>query len=287
MGYFTLRASNSLPQQNALSIDVEEWFHVCGLPSEPVVQRCEWRVEQNIARLLDLLARHDTRATFFVLGSVAEAIPSLVPQIAAAGHEIASHGYSHRLIHELTREEFREEIRKTHDILSRQSGQTPVGFRAPQWSLSPKRTPWAIEVLVAAGYCYDSSCNPLLFVGDQRGKRTPHRLQAQNGTIWEIPPLVTTTPLVNLPTGGGWGLRFFPCRLIERTMGHTNRGGNPAVLYLHPRELDPDGPRLRLSPLASFATYGPRVDVGPRLERLLRRYRFTTLRDLVTTWESA
>jgi len=285
MGYFT--SSLSLPQQNALTIDVEEWFHVCGLPSDPVVRRCEWRVEQNIARLLALLSRHGIKATFFVLGSVAEEVPTLVPLIAAKGHEIASHGYSHRLVYDLTKAAFRDEIRKTHDILLRQSGQVPVGFRAPQWSLTPQRTPWALEVLCEEGYCYDSSCNPLPFVGDRQGERTPHRLPAGNGTIWEIPPMVTSTPLVNLPTGGGWGFRFFPCRLIERTIARTNNGGSPAVLYLHPRELDPDGPRLRLPALKSFATYGPRHDVVPRLERLLRRYRFTTLRDLVTTWESA
>lgn len=287
MGYLTLRAFQALPRQNALSIDVEDWFHVCGLRAEPVIGRSEWRVEQNIDRLLVLLERHETRATFFVLGSVAEAIPSLVPQIAAAGHEIASHGYSHRLVHELTRAEFREEIRRTHDILGRQSGQTPAGFRAPQWSLSPKRTPWAIEELIAAGYGYDSSCNPLPFIGDRQGRRTPYRLSAGNGTIWEIPPLVTAAPLMNLPTGGGWGFRFFPCRLIDWTITRANREGEPAVLYLHPRELDPSGPRLRLSALKSFATYGPRQDVAPLLERLLKRYRFTTLRDLVTTWESA
>jgi len=287
MEYFTLRDSRFLPQPNALSIDVEEWFHVCGLPSEPVVRRCEWRVEQNIERLLGLLARHGTKATFFVLGCVAETVPSLVPRIAAEGHEIASHGYSHRLVYDLTQEAFRDEIRRTHDILLRQSGQVPVGFRAPQWSISPVRTPWAIEALHEEGYRYDSSCNPLPFVGDRQGKLTPHRLPAGNGTIWEIPPLVTATPLVNLPTGGGWGFRFFPLRLIEQTVEKMNRAGFPAVLYLHPRELDPSGPRLRLSPLGRFAAYGPRMDVAPRLERMLQRHRFTTMRELVKVWESA
>lgn len=272
---------------NALSIDVEEWFHVCGLAAEPVVRRYEWRVERNIERLLGLLERQGVRATFFVLGCVAETIPSLVPRIAAAGHEIASHGYSHSLVYDLSREAFRGEIRRTHDLLLRQSGQPPVGFRAPQWSLSPARTPWAFEVLREEGYRYDSSCTPLPFVGDRGGRRTPHRLTAGSGTIWEIPPLVTATPLVNLPTGGGWGFRFFPLSLIDKTVEAVNRDGNPAVLYLHPRELDPDGPRLRLSPLRSFAAYGPRRDVAPRLERLLGRHRFTTMRELVKLWESA
>lgn len=287
MGYFTVQGSHALPVPNALSVDVEEWFHVCGLPEEPVVRRSEWRVEQNIERLLGLLERHGIKATFFVLGCVAETLPSLVPRIAAEGHEIASHGYSHRLVHDLSRGAFREEIRRTHDLLLRQSGQSPVGFRAPQWSLSPVRTPWAIEVLHEEGYRYDSSCNPLPFVGDRQGERAPHRLSAGNGVIWEIPPLVTATPLVNLPTGGGWGFRFFPFRLIDRTVEKMNRAGNPAVLYLHPRELDPSGPRLRLSPLGTFAAYGPRTDVAPRLESMLGRHRFTTMRELVNMWQSA
>lgn len=287
MGYFTLQTSPALPQPNVLSIDVEDWFHVCGLQTEPVVRRSEWRVEQNIDRLLALLAHHGIRATFFVLGSVAEAVPALVPRIAAAGHEIASHGYSHRLVYELTKEEFRNEIRRTHDILHRQSGQVPLGFRAPQWSLTPSRTPWALEVLCEEGYHYDSSCNPLPFVGDQRSRRTPHRLPAGNGTIWEIPPLVTATPIVNLPTGGGWGFRFFPRWLIDWTIRKTNRADTPAVIYVHPRELDPAGPRLKLSPLVTFATYGPRKDIFPRLDRLLKCYQFTTMRELVNVWESA
>lgn len=287
MGYFTLRDSVSLPQPNVLTIDVEEWFHVCGLAEEPVVGRHEWRVERNIERLLGLLARHGTKATFFVLGCVAETVPSLVPRIAAEGHEIASHGYSHSLVHDLSQEGFRGEIRRTHDILLRQSGLPPVGFRAPQWSISQARTPWAFEVLHEEGYRYDSSCTPLPFVGDRQGKRSPYRLPAGNGNIWEIPPLVTAAPLLNLPTGGGWGFRLFPLRLIDRTVEAVNRAGNPAVLYLHPRELDPEGPRLRLSPLKSFVTYGPRRDAAPRVESLLRRHRFTTLRELVNSWESA
>ncbi len=287
MGYFTERSPGIPPQPNVLSIDVEEWFHVCGLAGEPVVSRREWLVERNIERLLGLLARHNTRATFFVLGSVAETVPTLVGRIAAQGHEIASHGYSHSLVSDLTREGFRDEIRRTHDLLLRQSGQSAVGFRAPQWSLSPARTPWAFEVLREEGYRYDSSCTPLPFVGDRLGKRVPHRLAAGTGTIWEIPPMVTAMPLVNLPTGGGWGFRFFPLGLIDRTVAALNRAGYPAVLYLHPRELDPAGPRLGLSPLRSFAAYGPRRDAAPRVESLLGRHRFTTMRELVNVWESA
>lgn len=270
---------------NALTVDVEDWFHVCGLDREPQVPADEWRVRHNTEKLLAFLAGHGVHATFFVLGCVAEAIPGLVPEIAAAGHEIASHGYSHRLVNRLDPAQFRDEIRRTGDILERQAGQRPAGFRAPQWSM-PARTQWPFEILREEGYLYDSSCTPLPFVGDSAASRTPHRIAVSSGTIWEIPPLVTPSPVCNLPTGGGWGLRFFPQPLIHKTIRELNAKGFPAVVFLHPRELDPSGPRLKLAPLKAFATYGPRTDVTERLSALIRRFTFRTLHDLVRQWES-
>ncbi|HEY6839443.1 MAG TPA: polysaccharide deacetylase family protein [Geobacteraceae bacterium] len=271
---------------NALTVDVEDWFHVCGLDQEPQIPAGEWRVRHNTERLLAFFAEHRVEATFFVLGCVAEAIPGLVPAIAAAGHEVASHGYSHRLVSRLDPGEFREELRRTGDILERQAGQRPVGFRAPQWSLSAGMQ-WAFDILHDEGYAYDSSCTPLPLVGDQAAPRTPHRISVPGGTLWEIPPLVTPLPLCNLPTGGGWGLRFFPQRVIQKTVRALNGEGFPAVLFLHPRELDPSGPRLKLAPLKAFATYGPRTDVTKRLTPLLKQFRFRTLRAMVRQWESA
>jgi polysaccharide deacetylase family protein (PEP-CTERM system associated) len=270
---------------NALTVDVEDWFHVCGLARQPAVSAADWRVRGNVEKLLALLAQWEVRATFFVVGSVAEAIPELVPEIAAAGHEVASHGYSHRLVTELGPEVFRAELRLTGTILERQSGQKPIGFRAPQWSLSAK-TPWAYEILHEEGYRYDSSHNPLPFIGNPAGPRTPHKIDVTNGTLWEIPPMVTPSLLGNLPTGGGWGLRVFPQPLIGKTIRALNDAGAPAVIYLHPREIDPSGPRLRLTPVKYFAAYGPRTDVSRRVNNLLRCFSFGTVRDLVEQWES-
>ena len=232
------------------------------------------------------MAEYDVRATFFVLGSVAEAIPELVPGIAANGHEIASHGYSHRQVTELDPSGFRDELGHTGEILESQSGQKTVGFRAPQWSLSDA-TPWAFEILHEQGYWYDSSCTPLPIVGNPAGSWIPYRVETKRGSIWEIPPMVTPSPVGNLPTGGGWGLRFFPRPMIRSTIMELNGAGSPAVLFLHPREFDPDGPRLRLKPLKKFVTYGPRTDLSGRLADLLSRYRFGTLKDLVEEWKSA
>jgi polysaccharide deacetylase family protein (PEP-CTERM system associated) len=271
---------------NAITIDVEDWFHVCGYDVDPAAGFFPRRVRPNIEKILRLLAEYEVRATFFVLGSVAEEDPSLVPLIAAGGHEIASHGYSHRPARQLGSEAFRDEIRRTGEILERQGGRKPVGFRAPQWSLG-EDCPWAFQILWEEGYRYDSSLNPLPFVGDRTGPRFPFRVRAGRGELLEIPPMVTCSPIVNLPTGGGWGFRFFPRRMIHGTVDGYKRAGAPAVLYLHPREMEADGPRLALSTLRAFAVYGTRKDAAGRLRYLLERCPFGTLHAVVESWKSA
>lgn len=271
---------------NALTVDVEDWYHVCGAGEQAAAPHQVWRVKDNVRKILALLERYHCRATFFMLGSVAEAVPELAPLIGAKGHEIASHGYSHALVTDLDPQRFRDELLRTEQILMDQTGQRPVGYRAPQWSVTP-RTPWVDEILAEQGYWYDSSRNPLPFVGDGSGPRHPFRIATPHGQLWEIPPMVTPTPWGNLPSGGGWGFRFFPQAMILGTVERYGRDGSPAVLYLHPREVDPDGPRLALSPLKRFAAYGTRADATPRLSALLGRFRFTTLREMVATWQSA
>lgn len=272
---------------NTLTIDVEDWYHVCGVPQVPVVAPADRRVRQGVEVILRMLGDAGVKATFFVLGSVAEDEPSLVPMIAGEGHEIASHGWSHRLIHQLSAGEFEEEVVRTADILEEQGGKRPAGFRAPQWSLSFEKTPWALPILKQAGYRYDSSMNPLPFIGDSRGQTAPFSINTEAGPLLEIPPLVLQTPVGNLPVGGGWGFRFFPRWMIRGAIRSMNKRGNSAVIYLHPRETDPDSPRLQLSPLKTFATYGPRSDAAGRLRDLLREFTFVPLERLVEQWHSA
>ena len=272
---------------NAFTIDVEDWYHVCGLDAVPHIPPSRRRVVPNVERVLALLAGFGVRATFFVLGSVAEEEPALVPMIAAAGHEVASHGYSHRLVTELGPALFRDELRRTAEILERQSGQRPVGFRAPQWSISATATPWALTILREEGYRYDSSCTPLPIVGEAHGPRFPFMIETAAGPLLEIPPMVTPSFLGNLPTGGGWGFRFCPLVMSAGTVAGLNAAGNPAVLYLHPREMEPAGPRLRLSLFRGFAAYGPRTNPERRLKYLLQRFNFGTLRQLEEQWAPA
>lgn len=269
--------------RNSITIDVEEWFHVCNGPA-PVGEIPMTRVADNVARLLELFAEAGVRATFFLLGCVAEAVPDLAPRIAAAGHEIASHGWSHTLVSQLTPEQFRQELQRTNELLKAQSGQQPRGFRAPRWSIGREQAPWAFEIMVEEGFLYDSSCTPLAGLGDTSGPRVPHRVTTAAGAIWELPPLVSPTWLTNLPTGGGWGFRFFPLLVIERSIRSLNRQGHPAILFVHPREVDPAGPRMRMSFWQEYITYGSRRDATPRLALLLRRHRFAPLAELVTAW---
>ena len=159
--------------ENVLTIDVEEWYHVCGVRL-PDMRTVEHRVRRCTESLLGLLEACGVTATFFILGSVADRDPELVTLIASSGHEIASHGWSHRLVPELGKEGFRDEVQRTGELLARLSGRWPVGFRAPQWSLGAL-TPWAFDILREAGYRYDSSLNPLPFVGEWRGSLIPYR----------------------------------------------------------------------------------------------------------------
>jgi polysaccharide deacetylase family protein (PEP-CTERM system associated) len=271
---------------HTVSIDLEDWFHVCGLKHQPHIPPDAGRIRQATMVLLDLFEGFRVKTTFFVLGSVADADPELVQSIHRRGHEIASHGYSHRLVHELSPEQFNEELHKTEDAIMGITGIRPVGFRAPQWSVTAQ-IPWFDEILAQRGYLYDSSRNPLPFVGDRNAARHPYRIQTAHGVLWEIPPMVSPSFVGNLPTGGGWGFRLFPFAMIASTVERYGRADRPAVLYLHPRDVDPAGPRLKLPLLKRFASYGTRRDALPRLRRLLGRYTFTTLREQVDSWQSA
>ena len=269
---------------HVLTVDVEDWYHVCGIDGRDNVSRDTWRVIDNVTKILNLFEYYECKATFFVLGSIANSLPQLAPMIAAKGHEIASHGWSHKLVTGLSPDALRNELERTADLLEHQTGQRPLGFRAPRWSLSRKKTPWAFDLLSELGYHYDSSLTPLAAIGDPSGPLHPHQIQTANGPLWEIPPLVTTTPLGNLPTGGGWGFRFFPYFLISRTLQRYTAEGQPGVLFVHPRELDPDGPRLDLGVFQNFVAYGARQSSEDRLKQLMSSFRFGTLHDLVSTW---
>lgn len=246
---WTAEMTAALPTQvlsNALTVDVEDYFQVSALA--PHIERHRWdampcRVERNVDRLLQLFDRHRVHATFFTLGWIAERYPRIVRSIAAAGHEIASHGYGHLRASEQTPEEFSADIRRAKQLLEDTAGVEVLGYRAPSFSIG-HANPWAFDCIAEAGYRYSSSVYPVRHdhYGMPDAPRFPYEVRP--GLI-EIP--LTTARLLgrNLPAGGGGYFRFFPYQVSQWAIRRVNRvDGRPAIFYFHPWEIDPDQPRI-------------------------------------------
>ena len=276
-----------MTSRNILTIDVEDWFHICGvnelIPEDSWLQ-LESRVSINTMKILDILSGKGVKATFFVLGFVAETHPDLIVKIQGAGHEIATHGYAHMQVYAMTPDMFRKDLRKSVRIISGITGHHVKGYRAPEWSIRDDSL-WALDILSQEGFEYDSSMAPLPIIGNQKYLRIPHRLTLDQGKLWEFPPLVGATPLVNLPLGGGWGLRVFPYRLIRSAIRRLNAQGQPAVIYFHPREFDPANPRIRLPWTKRFVLDARFERAEKRLQRLLEDFRFTSVSDVLNKTE--
>lgn len=271
---------------NAMTIDVEDYFHVSNF--EHVVDRASWasresRVEANTDRLLAMFERAGVSATFFVLAWVAERVPQLVRRIADAGHEVASHGYAHRLIYDQTPDEFRNDVRQAKTLLEQTSGQAVHGYRAPSFSVTRKSL-WALDVLIDEGYTYDSSIFPVHHdrYGIPDADRHAGIVERPAGTIVEVPASTVRMGGVNWPIGGGGYFRLLPYAWtrwgIRRVNAHE---GAPTVFYLHPWEIDPGQPRLPAPALARYRHYRNLDDTEARLERLLRDFPFGTMRSLI------
>lgn len=263
------------------SVDVEEHFHAHVF--ERVVPQSAWpaqpsRVEQATGVLLDLLARHGVQGTFFVLGWVAQRVPALVPRIAAAGHEIGSHSWSHPRISRLTPDQFREELRSSKAILESQSGQPVLGFRAPSFSIRPGME-WAFDVLLEEGYRYDSSLFPIRRpdYGYPSALPMPHLLERPAGPLHEFPMATLSLGGQRLPAAGGAYLRHFPLGVIKAAFRQAETNGQPGMLYVHPWEVDPGQPRLPVSRLTRWRHYGGIDRTLSRLDAMLSRFRFGTV----------
>jgi polysaccharide deacetylase family protein (PEP-CTERM system associated) len=267
------------------TVDLEEYFQVRAL--EPCVPSSAWdRMESRVARstieLLELLEKHDARATFFVVGWVARRHGNLIRAIAAAGHEIASHGWDHSRITRQGAEQLRVSVRRTKRLLEDLTSQPVLGFRAPDFSIVPGRE-WALDVLLEEGYCYDSSLFPIRrpgygYPGSPPG---PHRIQRAAGGLLEFPPATLRRFGVAVPAGGGAYFRLLPYGLATSALREFERRGEPATFYIHPWELDPEQPRLRTSWAVRVRHYGGLDRVSARLDRLLSEFRFTRISDTV------
>jgi polysaccharide deacetylase family protein (PEP-CTERM system associated) len=263
------------------TVDVEEYFQVHAF--EGVIRRSQWpalpsRVEQNVDVLLDLLAENDVIATFFVLGWVAERHPHVVRRIAAAGHEIASHGWWHYRVTSLQPEEFREDIRSSKALLEDISGQHVTGYRAPSFSITPD-SQFAFDVLLEEGYLYDSSIFPIRRsnYGWPGAPPIPHVKNCTNGSLLEFPLATSLLGPFRIPAAGGGYLRQFPLSLVQRAFREHSAEGVPAVFYIHPWELDPEQPRIRVGPLTRLRHYRGLGSSRACIQRLLQEFRFTSI----------
>jgi len=260
------------------TVDVEEYFHPT--PIEPWVPRSEWeglgrRSAPVIHRLLELLDARDTRATFFVLGWLAEREPEMVRAIASAGHEIASHGWNHRVVTGLTPEEFRSEVRRSREVLQELAGVPVVGYRAPSFSIVPGLE-WVFDVLAEEGYLYDSSLFPVRLhpTYGYPCDRDPHVIQTRSGPIAEIPPVTLRVLGTNLPAAGGAYFRFFPFRLLASALHQAEGRNRPGTFYIHPWEFDRDLPEHGMPWRLRLRTRGRSGDLWIRTGKLLDRFEF-------------
>jgi len=268
-----------MPVKNILTVDVEDWFHICGVGD--YIPRESWnglesRVVENTRRILGILGHAKTKATFFVLGSVAERHSELVKEISNSGHEVATHGYTHKRVYTMSPGSFREDLRKSVAILTEITGGKVKGFRAPEWSIREDSL-WALDILLEEGFVYDSSMAPLPIIGNPEYPKVPWKHSLAQGDMWEFPPLVGSIPFVNFPLGGGWGLRTFPHCLIRSAIRKNNRQGMPAVMFLHPREFDPNCPRIKLPLSKQFVLHAGLESTEKRLGRLLGDLEFISV----------
>ncbi len=269
---------------NAMTVDVEDYFHVSAFAN--VIDPADWdryecRVEKNTGRLLELFDRRGIRATFFVLGWVARRYPALVQNIAAAGHEIACHGLTHKLVYDQTPGEFLEETRTAKTILE-DIIQTPVhGYRAASYSITGDSI-WAIDILAELGFSYDSSIFPIRHdrYGIPGALRGPHRIRGKgSSSLIEFPLSTVDFRLARLPVSGGGYFRLLPYFVTRAALASINRSeGMPFIFYLHPWEIDPGQPRVQAGRLSRFRHYNNLDKCEARLCKLLDEFSFGTVR---------
>lgn len=265
---------------NALSIDVEDWFQPLFLENK--IPRQEWdrqlpRISESIVFILEILSRCRTKATFFILGWVAEFFPEIPARIAEAGHEIAIHGYDHRLVFQQSPDEFEQDVRKARDLVTKAAGITPQGYRAPTFSIKEDET---FFLLKKCGLSYSSSIYPTglgVLAGRPSSPRVKHEIIPG---FWEIPLAVFGCGKFKIPFSGGFYFRAIPLSIYKKLIRWENSRGRPVVFYIHPWELFPDFPRLPLGALKSFVTYYNLKNTADKFERLIRDFSFAPIRDV-------
>lgn len=272
--------------RNIFTIDTEDWFHANyeeGLFSNSA--NIQSTVEENTEVYLKALEDNHATATFFVLGFVAEQHSKLVKRIADAGHEIASHGYGHQLVYKQTPEQFREDVYKSKCMLEDIIGKSVIGYRAPSWSITEDSF-WALGILNELGFRYDSSIFPFknFLYGVKGAPRFPFKAQQYcdaAGELVEIPPSTIKLPFLNIPFSGGFYFRALPYPFIKIFTAHVNKENYPTVFYLHPREIDPKQPRLKLKRRDALIHYYGINNCEAKLNKILKKFDCGSISDIM------
>jgi len=273
---------------NAFCVDLEEWFHICGI-STPYDDPSTWNdapthVVKDTEAIMKLLDEVGAKATFLTVGWIAERYPSLIKRLSDEGHEIGCHGYYHRLLYTMTPREFSEDLSRSLDVLRQISDQPVSVFRAPGFSMKRKCF-WAHSILVKCGIQIDISVVPA--VRDHGGidgfTRDPFLLHTDSGQIKVFPVSVLKVVNKTIPFSGGGYLRLFPSAVTRYGFRQNHQQGRPCMVYIHPREINPKQPRLKL-PLKKYFKYYVGIDsTMEKLRSLLRRYRFTTVSETLSS----
>jgi polysaccharide deacetylase family protein (PEP-CTERM system associated) len=281
---FTIK--NEAPMKNALTFDVEEYYQVSAFSGQ--IRPEQWngysgRVQESTRKVLDLLDASGFKATFFVLGWVAENHAALVREIANRGHEVACHSLQHRRVFEMRADEFREDTRRAQELLQDACGQRIRGYRAPSFSIT-KDSLWALEILAELGFTYDSSIFPVRHpdYGMPEQQRFPFRVMTLSGPIVEFPMPTLKLGRRRSPFGGGAYLRILPYWYTRWGIRHVNQEEHrPVCVYLHPWELDPEQPRMSAGLSARLRHYAGLRGAELKLTKLLRDFEFCPLGTIV------
>lgn len=271
--------------KNILSFDVEEHFQVEAF--RDIIPRSSWnerqsRLTMNMIRILDILDQYRTQATFFFLGWIAEKYPHLVAMVKSRGHEIASHGYSHEKIGRMSPDQFKDDLTRSLELLDAAASIRVRGYRAPTFSAA-RGAEWFWETLADHGIEYDSSIFPVRhdLYGDPSAPRFPYFVQTSRGKILEIPPTTYRIAGRSLPACGGGSFRLFPYWFTRKAIRAYNSRGYPAMVYLHPWEVDPSQPRETAAGFKSRLRHYTNLNtVEPKLRRLLRDFQFSSVSEV-------
>jgi polysaccharide deacetylase family protein (PEP-CTERM system associated) len=271
--------------KNILTFDVEEHFQVEAFYD--IIPRSSWdqrqsRLTMNMIKLFDILEAHQARATFFVLGWIADRYPQLISMIVDKGHELASHGYGHDSLKRLCKSEFEVDLQKSIESLGRASGMRVRGYRAPTFS-ADRKNEWIWETMISNGIEYDSSIFPIVhdLYGDPSAPRFPYYINSSKGKIFEIPPTTYRFLGKHLPACGGGSFRIFPYWYTRRAIKAYNKEGYPAMVYIHPWEIDANQPvEKSASTKSRLRHYTNLHTVERKLRRLLSDFQFGSVRDV-------